>query len=164
MFCVLACASSAALADASSPTAIVESAAPPAPGKNLFYAELGGKAGLYGIGYERALTSRLSLGVAASYAVLRGQHIATVAPYVHATIVRGARHALFAELGAAFVHSHIPSPVPDWDGMSDSGGGGVVSLGWERAARHVVLRTSASIVAGEGGLAPWLGFAIGVRP
>lgn len=159
VLCVLACASTARADDA-----IATSVEPSAPGKNLFYGEVGGKAGLYGLGYERALTSRLSLGVAASYVVLREQHIATAAPYVHATIVRGSRHALFAELGAALVHSRLPSPVDDWDGMSDSGGGGFASLGWERATRHLVLRASGSVVAGEGGVAPWLGFAIGVRP
>lgn len=147
VLCVLAFASSARADD-----------------NNLFYAEAGGKAGLYGVGYERTLTSRLSLGVAASYVVLRDQQIATAAPYVHATIVRGRRHAFFAELGAALVHSRLPSPVDDWDGMTDTGGGGFASLGWERATRHFVLRTSGSIVVGEGGVAPWLGFAIGVRP
>jgi len=155
---LLACASTAR-ADA-----ITKSVEPAAPSKNLFYAELGGKAGLYGVGYERTLTSRLSLGVAASYVVLREQQIATAAPYVHATIVRGTRNALYTELGAALVHSRLPSPVDDWDGMSDTGGGGFASLGWERATRHLVLRTSGSVVVGEGGVAPWLGFAIGVRP
>lgn len=164
--CALLCASLpstvARADDVASTTA--SAPAPSAPSKNLVYAELGGKAGLYGVGYERTLTSRLSLGVAASYVVLRGQQIATVAPYVHATLVRGARNALFTELGAAFVHSRVPSPVDDWDGMSDSGGGGFASLGWEYASRHLVLRTAASIAVGEGGVAPWLGVAIGVRP
>lgn len=132
--------------------------------RHLIYVELAGKAGLYGIGYERALTERLSLGVAASYVVLRDQHIATATPYVHATLLGGRRHALFTELGASLVHSRIPSPVDDWEGMSESGGGGYVSLGWERAWRHLVLRTSGSIVVGEGGVAPWIGFAVGVRP
>jgi hypothetical protein len=132
--------------------------------EHLVYVEVLGKAGLYGIGYERTLTSRLSLGIAASYAVTRDQQVATASPYVHGTLVRGSRHALFTELGASFVHSRIPSPVDDWDGMTDSGGGGFVSLGWERATRHLVMRTSASVIAGEGGIAPWLGFAIGVRP
>ncbi len=159
MLCFLACVSTARADDA-----ITKSVAPAEPSKNLFYAEVGGKAGLYGIGYERALTSRLSLGVAGSYIVLRDQHIATAAPYVHATIVRGERNALYADLGAALVHSRIPSPVPDWDGMTDTGGGGFASIGWERFSRHLVFRTSGSIVVGEGGVAPWLGFAIGVRP
>ena len=96
--------------------------------------------------------------------MIRDQQLLTLAPYVHATIVRGARHALFAEIGALFVHSRIPSPVDDWDGMTDSGGGGFASLGWERATRHLVLRASGSVVLGEGGVAPWLGLAIGFRP
>ncbi len=157
--CVLVCA-----APARADESVTVTHAAPEPSNNLFYAEVGGKAGLYGVGYERTLTSRLSLGIAASFVVLRDQQITTAAPYVHGTIVRGKKNALYAELGAAFVHSKLPSPVDDWDGMSDSGGGGFASVGWERATRHLVLRTSGSLVAGEGGLAPWLGFAIGVRP
>lgn len=136
----------------------------PAPGRNLVYVEALGKAGLYGVGYERALTPRLSLGAAGSFAVVRDQQVLTVSPYVHGTLVQGRRHALFTELGATFVRSHVPSPVDDWDGMTDSGGGGFASLGWERAGRHLVVRTSASVVVGEGGVAPWLGVALGVRP
>jgi hypothetical protein len=144
--------------------AVTKTAAPDVPSHNLFYVEAAGKAGLYGIGYERTLTSRLSLGVAASYVVLREQHITTVSPYVHGTIARGQRNAFFTELGASLVRSHLPSPVDDWDGMTDTGGGGFASLGWEHVTRHLVLRTSGTVVVGEGGIAPWLGFAIGVRP
>ena len=132
--------------------------------ENFVYVEALGKAGLYGVGYERTLTARLSLGVAGSYAVIRDQQLTTVSPYVHGTLIRGTRHALFMELGVTFVHSRLPSPVDDWDGMSDSGAGGFASLGWERSGDHVVVRTSASVVAGEGGIAPWLGVAIGYRP
>lgn len=139
-------------------------ATPDAPSKNLVYVEALGKGGLYGVGYERTMTSRLALGVAGSFAVIRDQHLTTVSPYVHGTLIRGTRHALFTELGATFVHSRLPSPVDDWDGMSDSGAGGFASLGWERTGRHIVVRTSASVVAGEGGVAPWLGVAIGYRP
>ncbi len=134
------------------------------PGKNLVYVEGLGKAGLYGVGYERTLTARLSLGVAGSFAVIRDQQLTTIAPYVHGTIVRGGPHALFTELGATFVYSRLPSTVDDWHGMSDSGGGGFASLGWERAGQRVVVRTAASIVVGEGGIAPWVGVAIGFRP
>ena len=134
-------------------------------GENFVYAELGGKGGLYGVGFERSITSRLALGIAGSYLVLRDQTIATLAPYVHGTIKRGVRNALFAEVGAAIVHSKIPSPVDDWDGMSDTGGGGFASLGWEHTLhRHVELRLAGSVVAGEGGVVPWIGFAIGARP
>ncbi len=145
--------------------AIHESSAPTDPvSRHLAYVELGGKAGAYGIGYERAITSRLALGGVASFLVLRGQQLSTIAPYLHATLLRRGKHALFGELGAVLVHSRIPSPVEDWDGMADTGGGGVAALGWERAARHVVLRAQASVVVGEGGAAPWAGFAIGFRP
>lgn len=132
--------------------------------KHLVYVELLGKGGLYGVGYELTLTPRLSFGTAASFAVVRDQQLLTVAPYVHATLLRGKKNALFGELGAVLVHSRIPSPVDDWDGMTDTGAGGFASLGWERATRHLVLRTSGSIVAGEGGVTPWVGFAIGFRP
>jgi hypothetical protein len=156
---VVACVAPAR-ADGVSATASPE----PPPSRHLFYGELFGKGGLYGVGYELAITPRLAIGAAGSFAVVRDQQLLTIAPYVHATLIRGRRDALFTELGPMLVHSHIPSPVDDWDGMSDTGGGGFVSLGWERAWRHLVVRTSGSVVAGEGGVSPWLGFAIGVRP
>jgi len=143
---------------------VEQAATPEPPGRHLIYAELLGKGGAYGLGYELSITPRFSIGTAVSYAVLRDQTIATAAPYLHASVLRFGKNTLFGELGATFVHSRIPSPVPDWDGMSESGAGGFASLGWERAWRHVVFRASGSVVAGEGGLAPWLGIAIGYRP
>jgi len=140
------------------------STAAPAEGRHLIYGELGGKAGEYGVGYELTIAPRLALGAAASFAVIRGQQLATAAPYVHGTLVRRGKHALFGELGAVFVHSRIPSPVADWSGMSASAGGGVAALGWERAARHLVLRAQGSLLVGRGGAAPWAGLAIGFRP
>ena len=131
---------------------------------HLLYVEAGGKGGLYGVGYEATLTSRLSLGAAASFAVVRDQQLTTVSPYLHLELLRGTRHALFTELGASFVHSRIPSPVDDWDGMTDSGIGAFGSVGWEYARDHIVFRTAMSVVAGEGGFAPWFGIAIGFRP
>ena len=58
--------------------------------------------------------------------------------------------------------SHLPSPVVGWDGMTESGVGALTSLGWERRTAHLVLRASASLVVGTGGIAPMLGFMIGV--
>ncbi|MEJ7597884.1 MAG: hypothetical protein WKG01_08255 [Kofleriaceae bacterium] len=137
----------------------------PAPvSRHLFYVELLGKGGAYGLGYELAVTSRLAIGAAVSFAVVRDQQIATAAPYVHARLLRFGKHALFGELGATLVESRIPSPVPDWDGMSEAGAGGFASIGWERASRRIVVRASGSLVVGEGGAAPWLGLAFGVRP
>jgi hypothetical protein len=152
----LVCAAGVARGD------VRESLEPPSP--NLFYVEALGKAGAYGVGYERQITPRLSLGGAASYAVMRDQHIASVSPYLHATLLRRGKHALFGELGAVLVHSRIPSPLPEWNGISDTGGGGVGALGWERTGRHLVLRAQGSVLVGEGGASPWGGFAIGYRP
>lgn len=129
---------------------------------HLVYGEVLGKAGLYGIGYEYKLTDRLAVGGAASFAVIRDQQVTTFSPYVHGTILGGSHHRLFGEFGAVIAHSKLPSPVMGWDGMSDTGGGSFASLGWERAGEHLVLRASASLIIGEGGVAPMLGFVIGM--
>ncbi len=134
---------------------------PEEPAANTVYVELLGKAGPYGLGYERRITDRLWLGVAASYANVRDQQIATAASYVHARLA-GNRNALFTELGAVFVHTRIPSPVPEWDGMSDSAGGGFASLGWQRSWKYLLVRAYGSLMIGEGGVTPWGGVAIGV--
>ena len=129
---------------------------------HLVYGEVLGKAGLYGVGYEYELVDRLAVGAAASFAIVSDQQVTTFAPYVHGTIVGGRRHHLFGEFGAVIAHSKLPSPVMGWDGMSDTGGGSFASLGWERRSEHLVLRASASLVLGEGGVAPMAGFVIGL--
>lgn len=62
----------------------ITKAAEPAPAQHLFYVEALGKGGLYGLGYEHALTSRLSLGGAGSFAVVSDQQVLTLSPYVQA--------------------------------------------------------------------------------
>jgi hypothetical protein len=138
--------------------------APSPPSRHLVYVELLGKGGLYGIGYEYTIAPWLAVGGAASYSQIRDQQVATASPYLHVTALKGRRHALFGEVGAILAHSHVPSPVMDWDGVSDTGGGGFLALGWQYARRHVVVRTSAGVAAGEGGLQPMIGIAIGARP
>jgi hypothetical protein len=132
---------------------------------NFVYAEALGKGGPYGVGYERAIAPRLGIGAVASFAVIRQQQLATVAPYLHVAILRSGsgRHALFGELGLVVVHSRVPSPVASWDGTSDTGAGGLAALGYELAGTRVVTRAYLAAELGEGGLAPWLGIAIGVR-
>ena len=152
------------LAHADDGIGVAKAIEPSPPSRHLFYVEALGKGGLYGIGYEHTLTSRLSLGGAGSFALVSDQQVLTLSPYVHGTLVQGRRHALFTEVGAILAHSHLPSPVEGWDGMSDWGGGGFASLGWEYTRGHLVLRASGSLVAGEGGIGPMFGFAIGVRP
>jgi hypothetical protein len=132
--------------------------------RHLIYGELLGKGGAYGIGYEYQMAPRLSVGGAASFAVIRDQQVTTVSPYLHANLLQGKRNALFTEVGAILAHTHLPSPVEGWDGMSDTGSGGFVTFGWERGTRHLVLRASGGVVYGEGGFGPMAGFAIGVRP
>jgi hypothetical protein len=132
--------------------------------KHLVYVELLGKGGLYGLGYEYAIAPWLGFGGAASYAEIRDEQLFTVSPYLHFNVLQGERHALFTEVGGILAHSRVPSPVMNWDGVSDTGSGGYLALGWEYHRRHLVLRTSGAIVAGEGGVAPMLGFAIGARP
>jgi hypothetical protein len=132
--------------------------------RHLFYVELLGKGGAYGVGYEYSLLPRLSFGGAASYAVLDDQHITTAAPYVHVTLLGKQRHRLYSELGAILAHSHIASPVPDWKGMTNTGTGGFFSLGYEHDHKRIVFRASGSLVAGDGGVGPMVGISIGARP
>ena len=132
--------------------------------RHLFYGELLGKAGEYGVGYELALSPRLALGAAGSFAGVRDQRLATFAPYLHLTLLAHHTHALFAELGAVVTHSKVPSPVSSWDGMTATGGGGFASIGYQHATRHLVMRATGSAIVGEGGIGPAVGFTIGIRP
>ncbi|MDB4956908.1 MAG: hypothetical protein JWO36_4477 [Myxococcales bacterium] len=132
--------------------------------RHLVYFELLGKAGEYGVGYEYTLMPWLAVGGAASFAVVGDQQIATGAPYIHLTPLRHHDHAMYFELGAILAHSRIPSPVSDWKGMSNTGSGGFLSLGYEHTSRHLVFRASGSAVAGAGGLGPMVGISIGARP
>lgn len=144
--------------------ALVLASARTAHAEDLVYVEALGKGGAYGVGYERTIAPRLALGVAGSFISIAGQHLYTVAPYLHGTLVGYGRHALFGELGAVLAHSRIPSPVMDWDGLTDTGGGGFLSVGYEYARDRIVLRASGAVVVGEGGIGPMFGLALGVRP
>lgn len=137
--------------------------APAHADETSLYAEALGKAGPYGLGVERGIAPQLALGVAASFAIVRDQQLATVAPYVHLDVLRGARHSLFADVGLVVVHSRLPSPVPEWDGMTDTGAGGQATLGWEARPGRMLVRTSLGVAVGEGGVAPFLGLALGAR-
>ena len=132
--------------------------------RHLIYVELLGKGGPYGVGYEYTLMPWLAFGAAASYAVLGDQRITTAAPYVHSTLLGKGHHRMFGELGAIVARSHIPSPVDDWTGMTNTGTAGFASLGYEHTRKHLVLRASSSVVAGDGGIGPMVGLSIGARP
>jgi hypothetical protein len=130
---------------------------------DVVYVEALGKAGPYGLGYEHAIMKRISIGAAASFITIEGQQLFTFAPYLHGTLLGTHRHAMFTELGGVIAHSRIPSPVSDWDGMTDTGSGGFLSLGYEYTRGHFLVRASGAVVAGEGGLAPMIGIAFGAR-
>jgi len=129
----------------------------------VVYAELLGKGGPWGVGVEGWISRRIGVGAVASVAVLRQQQLYTFAPYVHVTLARGRHNGVFGELGAVLVHSRVPSPVPSWNGTSDTGGGGIATVGWEWMGRIVVVRAYLAIEVGEGGVAPWTGFVLGVQ-
>lgn len=132
--------------------------------RHLVYVEALGKGGLYGVGYEYAMTHRLAVGGAGSFSVISDQQVLTLAPYLHASMLEGTRHSMFGEVGAILAHSHVPSPVMAWDGASNTGTGGFASLGWQYSRGHFVLRGSGSIVVGQGGVGPMIGLALGARP
>ena len=132
--------------------------------EQLVYVEALGKAGPYGVGYEHGIADRIALGLEGSYAKLRDQDLATAVPYVHVTPLRRGAHALFGELGVELAYSKLESAVPRWMGTATTSVGGVASIGYERSWKHVVLRGAVSVLGGKGGMAPWAGLAIGVRP
>ncbi len=132
--------------------------------QRVVYVEVLGKGGAYGLGYEEPITPGLALGVAASFVEIRDEQIATLAPYVHGVVVERGRHALVADVGATIVRTHVPSPVMSWDGATAIGAGGFASLGYEHRWSKVIARAALSVVAGEGGVAPWAGLTIGVAP
>ncbi len=131
--------------------------------RHVIYAEVLGRAGVYGLGYERSLTARLAVGGAASVAMLGGQQLYTLAPYVHARLLGGDGHTAFAQLGLAVVHSRLPSPVPEWDGMVDTGVGGQPALGWQWQTARTVLRATAGVAVGKAGVGAFTGLAMGLR-
>lgn len=126
--------------------------------RHAVYAELFGKGGLWGLGYDAQLTNHIAIGAVASYYVLGGDRYTTVAPYV-AVYPVGDRHRWFVQLGPQLGHRTTPSPVPEWDGMSESALGGELSSGYEYR-RGVLLRVYVMGAIGDR-FVPWLGASVG---
>ena len=124
------------------------------------YAELFGKGGLWGLGYDHRLGSQLSIGAVASFYSLDGQRVLSFSPYLGFRIARSGPHAWFADLGPNAVHTWTPSPVPEWDGDATTGIGGGLSSGYEYRAR-IVIRAFAHGAFGKGGVLPWFGGGVG---
>lgn len=128
--------------------------------RHSIYFEGLGKGGLWGLGYGYQLTNRLALGAVASAFVLDGQRVYTASPFLTVYPLGTRTHRLFVDVGPQMIHVSTPSPVPEWMGTSSTGVGGQVSLGYERRGALLV-RVFAMGVAGENGVAPWLGMDVG---
>ena len=140
-------------------------AAVPAAGDRLAlphaaYFELLGKNGLYGLGYDFALTDWLGLGPSAAYYTVESERIFSIAPYVNLYPVTGRWGAVLVQAGAQLVHVSVPSEVAGWSGTSTNGGAGLVSVGYEHRGTFL-FRFLVSGVFGAGGVFPWTGVALG---
>jgi hypothetical protein len=125
------------------------------------YAELLGKGGLWGLGYDQQLSPRFSLGVVGSIFVRERQRYASFSPYVGVYILRWcAHHGWFADAGLQLAHTWATSAIPEWDGDSSTGIGATLSTGYEYR-NGVIARVFAHGAAGKGGILPWAGVGFG---
>lgn len=128
--------------------------------RHLVYAELLGKGGLWGAGYEYELSHRVSVGAVGSYSVLDGERITSFTPYVSVAPVGSGHHHWYFDFGAQVVHVATPSPVPEWSGTSKTGVGTELSTGYEYRSK-LVFRVFGMMAIGRGGIAPWVGMDVG---
>jgi hypothetical protein len=124
------------------------------------YFEMLGKNGLYGLGYDFALSDRFAVGGALAYFTVESEHVFSVSPYANAYPLAGRWGALVLQGGAQLVHVWVPSRVIGWSGTSTTGVAGQISAGYEYRNRFL-FRFLASGVFGQGGLRPWVGLALG---
>jgi hypothetical protein len=127
--------------------------------RHTVFGELLGKGGLWGAGYEYAVTPRLSLGAVGSVYVLHGDRFMTLSPYVSLYPIGLHRHRWFIQAGPQLVRRSTPSPVPEWQGMATTAWDGELSSGYEYR-NQIVVRAYAMAELGTR-LAPWVGTSIG---
>lgn len=130
------------------------------PDGHAVYLEGLGRGGLWGLGYDHPIHSRLFLGNLLSYSALAGDHVATLAPYLGAHIVKRNQHRFIAQLGPQLTFVRTPSQAPEWPGRQAFGVSGALSTGYEYR-RGVLFRIVLMVTAGRGGVAPWLGVSVG---
>lgn len=137
------------------------SAAPAAPaaGHHAIYLELGGRAGLWGVGYDWQPHPRFAVGAAASYYSFDGDHITTFAPYVAAYPLGLGRHRAFVQLGPTVSRRTTPSPVPEWDGLTTTKLTAEAGGGYEY--RNGVLARFYVMASKGDHLVPWFGASLG---
>jgi hypothetical protein len=121
--------------------------------------ELGGKGGLWGLGFEWRPRWYL-VGVVGSYYPLSGDRFATLSPYAGVFPLISEHHAWFLHAGPQVVHHATPSPFPEWQGVGATGWGVEVSSGYEYRRGPVVARAYAMLSLGDH-LVPWIGTGVG---
>jgi hypothetical protein len=124
------------------------------------YAEVLGKGGLWGVGFDYRLRRRIFVGAVVSTYHLEGEWVAAFCPYFGYHIIRSGHHAWFADVGPRLVHTWSDSDVPEWDGSSSTGVGNGLSTGYEYRGR-LLARVYIEGVVGKGGALPWLGASVG---
>jgi hypothetical protein len=122
--------------------------------------ELLGKNGLYGVGYDRALSERWGIGGAAAWFTVESEEVLSLSPYVNLYPLAGLHWALALQAGAQLVHVKVPSRIVGWSGTSATGVAGQVSAGFEYRSA-LLCRFLLSGVYGRGGGRPWAGLALG---
>jgi hypothetical protein len=127
--------------------------------RHAIYLELGGRAGLWGVGYDWQPHRKFALGAAASYYSFDGDHVTTFAPYVAAYPLGSGRHRGFVQLGPTVSRRTTPSPVPEWDGASSTRVSAEVGAGYEY--RHGVLARVYLMASKSEHLVPWFGASVG---
>lgn len=126
---------------------------------HAIYLELGGRAGLWGVGYDWQPHPRLAVGAAASYYSFDGDHITTFAPYLAAYPLGLGHHRAFLQLGPTVSRRTTPSPVPEWDGLTTTHLTAEAGGGYEY--RNGVL-ARVYVMASKGDhLVPWFGASLG---
>ncbi|MCC7000266.1 MAG: hypothetical protein IT370_37045 [Deltaproteobacteria bacterium] len=175
IFVVVACVSTVVIDGSSAPDALADptspmvTRSPSLAGRgnarqarpHAVYAELLGKGGLWGLGYDFQLLRHVAIGgVASTYTVGSREQVFTLSPYLTGYLAGAARHRWFMQLGPQIIHLRRPSPVPEWPGTSSTGLGGELSTGYEFRG-SALFRVFVMGAVGKGGAAPWLGMSLG---
>lgn len=126
---------------------------------HAIYLELGGRAGLWGVGYDWQPHPRFAVGAAASYYSFDGDHITTFAPYASAYLLERGHHRAFLQLGPTVSRRTTPSPVPEWNGLTTTKLSAEAGGGYEY--RNGVLARFYVMASKGDHLVPWVGASIG---
>jgi len=131
--------------------------------RTAVYVEAFGAGGLWGVGVDHRIHSRWALGAVGGGGSSEDQSYLSLTPYAAVDVLRSrsGHHAWLVDAGAQLAHVWNESPVPEWDGTSQTGVGGMLSSGYEYRNR-ILFRVFAQTVFGKGGIAPWLGADIGM--